>query len=182
MTTPVGTWRDLETGVDPYWHSWEDADGATDQAGTPPEPIYTRVEGPYGLPWWDALENVDAETGLFSSPNPLDWSPREDEGAVAIVGAFEGAFQTNGPIVRFGHEVSGGMVDTDYGIAMGDQMIGRIMRFPANIPERYDPNGVYSGADYRDELVALIANGNAPIVSEAEVTTQLTLWPNVSQY
>jgi hypothetical protein len=71
------------------------------------------------------------------------------------------------------------MIDTPAGIQMGDQMVGRIMRFPANIPDRYDRDGVYTGNDYRDELAALIATGDVPMKSDAEVTTNLVLWPNV---
>lgn len=182
-TDELGTWRDIE-GVEPEWATPEWADGANDQPGTPPVPIATRIDGPFGVPYFDGLEDpfVSWEGPLLSSPNPLPWTPNEDVGAVPIVGAYDGAYRTMGPVQAWGLEPSGGMVDDNGVILMGDQAIGRIMRFPANIPERYDANGVYSGADYRDELVALIANGDLPIVSDAEVTTNLTLWPNVTQY
>jgi hypothetical protein len=182
-TYEVGTWRDIE-GVDPQWQTPEWADAATDQPSTPPEPIYTRIDGPWGVPYFDGLEdpNISWHGPLLSSANPLPWTPEEDVGAQEIVGAYDGAYRTSGPVQAWGLEPSGGMFDTDYGIQVNDQAIGRLMRFPANIPERWDGNGVYTGNDYRDELVALIANGDIPIVSDAEVTTNLTLWPNVEQY
>jgi hypothetical protein len=55
------------------------------------------------------------------------------------------------------------------------------MRFPPNIPERYDRNGVWN-IDYRDELAAVIAFGDQPIISEAEVTTSLVLGPGYGEY
>lgn len=172
MTYPnQGTWRDLATGVNPYWGNPEDADGAIDQAGDPGEPINTRIEGGSAsvLPWYDALEDPGWATGLITSPNPT--YPEEDVGKKSIVGAYEPAVRTRGPVTQFGHESSGGL--------WGDQAVGRIMRFPANIPDRYDPNGV-SNIDYRDELAASIAANGRGLVTEAEYTTDLLLWPNAS--
>lgn len=174
MTDPFegfGVWRDLPTGVNPAWGNPTDADGALDQAGTPPEPIPTRLEGPYGLPWFEGLEQPFVVTGLDSSMNPT--YPEEDVGKQPIVGAYEGAYRTHGPVVQFGLEPSGGLY--------GDQAVGRIMRFPANIPERYDANGV-SFIDYRDELAASIAANDVPIVSDTEITTSLLQYPNVMEY
>jgi len=56
--------------------------------------------------------------------------------------------------------------------------MARIMRFPANKPERYDPNGVRN-LDYSDELAAAIANNGMGIVTESEYTTELITLPNV---
>lgn len=156
-----GTWRDLATGVNPAWAYPDEVDGALDQAGTPPEPINTRLEGPYGLPWWDGLEDPYSPTGLGESPNPT--YPQEDVGWKPIVGAYDAAYRTVGPVRSFGYE---------------DQAMNRIMRFPANIPDRYDPNGVWN-VDYRDELAAVISANQQPLVTEAEYTTSLLLWPNV---
>jgi hypothetical protein len=163
---PVGYWQDLATGVDPTFANKEDADGALDQAGTPALPVYTRIDGPWGLPWWDGKEDPNAVTDLFASANPS--YPDEDVGALPIVGAYEPAVRTLGPVLAWGHEPSGGLT--------GDQAVGRIMRFPANIPERYDANGVWN-IDYLDELAQAVANGNEPIVTEAEYTTSLLLGP-----
>lgn len=164
----AGDWKDLATGVDPVYAHPEDADGANDAIGIPDRPIYTRIEGPWGLPWFDAKEDVAAPTGLFKSPNPT--YPNEDVGALPIVGPYDGAYRTHGPVRAWGHEPSGGL--------HGDQSIGRIMRFPANIPERYDANGVHN-PDYLDLLAQAIANGNEPIVTDAQYTTELILMPNV---
>lgn len=179
----VGSWRDIE-GTVPLYDDPEWADGATDQPGTPDTPVYTRVEGPWGVPWFDGHEDPNIATGLYASNDPLPWSPYQDVGGQSIVGAYEGAYRTHGPVNPNinGLEASGGMIDTPNGMLMGDQMIGRLMRFPANIPGRYDTNGVYGGMDYRDELAALIANGDAPIVSDTEVTTNLVNWPNTTSY
>lgn len=166
-----GTWRDLATGTDPVWATPTDADGATDAAGDPGAPINTRLEGPWGLPWFDGQENPFVVSGLTSSPNPT--YPNEDVGAQPIVGAYEGAFRTHGPVVAWGNEPSGGL--------SGDQAIGRIMRFPANIPDRYDPNGVWN-IDYRDELAQVLANNGQGDVTDTEVNTSLVQWPNVSSY
>lgn len=164
----AGDWQDLAVGVNPAYADPTEANGATDGIGIPDRPIYTRAEGPWGLPWWDAKEAPDAPTDLFKSPNPT--YPNEDVGALPIVGAYDGAYRTLGPVLAWGHEPSGGL--------RGDQAIGRIMRFPANIPERYDANGVWN-TDYLDELAQAIANGNEPIVTDAQVTTDLLVMPNV---
>jgi hypothetical protein len=163
---PTGMWQDLYTGVNPAYTQPTDADGALDAAGFPDAPIATRLEGPWGLPWWDAQEDPWAPTELFSSPDPT--YPDEAVGARPIVGAYEGAYRTRGPVYQWGHEAGGGLG--------GDQALGRIMRFPANVPTRYDANGVRN-IDYMDELAQAIANGNEPIVSEAEYTTSLLLGP-----
>jgi hypothetical protein len=172
-----GTWRDLDTGVDPAWGDPESADAdlggygaATAWRKLPDEPVTTRLEGPWGLPWYDGLEDPYDSTGLTSSPNPTAWSPNEDVGAQPIVGAFEGAFRTRGPIMQWGHEVSGGL--------FGDQAIGRIMRFPANIPERWDPYGV-ENPDWKDELSAAEYFNSQPYTTDAAITTSLLQWPNV---
>lgn len=168
-----GTWRDLNTGVNPNWGDPENADGATDQAGDPGAPITTRLEGPYGLPWWEGLEDPDSPIGLPFPESPNPTYANESVGASPISGAYDGAYRTHGPVVAWGHEPSGGI--------WGDQAIGRIMRFPANIPERYDRNGVWN-LDYRDELAASIAANQQPLITDAETTTNLLLWPNVGQY
>jgi hypothetical protein len=169
----AGAWQDLTTGVNPMNSHPEDADGALDAAGTPAEPIVTRIEGGAAmvLPWWDAKEDPAATTGLYASPNPLPWVVAQDEGGHAIVGAYEGAVRTRGPVYQWGHEPSGGLD--------GDQAIGRILRFPANKPERYDPNGVHN-VDYRDELAWAIQTNGAGVVSESEYVRELLVLPNVS--
>jgi hypothetical protein len=159
-----GVWRDLDTGVDPSWFNPEEVDGALDDAGIPKDgPIHTRLEGPWGLPWYEGVEDPAAVTGLFASADPLPWSPFEDVGAKPIVGAYEGAFRTRGPVQAWGHE--------------GDA-IGRIMRFPANIPERYDGNGIWN-IDYRDELAAVDAANQQPYISDAFINTNLILLPSI---
>ena len=150
----------------------EDADGALDAAGTPPGPIVTRIEGGSAmvLPWWDAKEDPSAPTGLYASPDPTPWVLHQDEGGRSIVGAYEGAVRTRGPVYQWGHEPSGGLE--------GDQAIGRILRFPANKPERYDANGV-GNVDYRDELAWAIQTNGAGLVTESEYTRELLVLPNV---
>jgi hypothetical protein len=165
-----GTWRDLATGVNPAYGNLTDADGALDAAGDPGEPINTRLEGPWGLPWFDGLEDVNAYAGL--TPSPDVQYPDEAVGACEIVGAYEPAVRTFGPVQAWGLEPSGGLY--------GEQAVGRIMRFPANIPDRYDPNGVWN-VDYRDELAAVVAANSQPLVTDAETTTSLLLWPNVEE-
>ena len=46
------------------------------------------------------------------------------------------------------------------------------MRFPANIPERYDPNGIWN-IDYKDELAAALTFGDATYVPETAIRTVL---------
>lgn len=166
----TGVWRDLNTGVDPNWGDPENADGALDSAGDPGEPISTRLDGPWGLPWWEGLEDPTSPTGLPFTESPNPTYPNESVGASAISGAYEGAYRTHGPVYAWGLEPSGGLT--------GDQAIGRIMRFPANIPDRYDPDGVWN-VDYMDELAAAIAANDQPIITDAQTTTSLLLWPNV---
>lgn len=168
-----GTWRDLNTGVNPMYSHPEDADGALDEAGDPGAPIDTRIEGGAAmvLPWFDALENPFAQTGLYASPDPNPFVIHEDVGGAPIVGAYEAAVQTRGPVYQWGHEASGGLG--------GDQAMGRMIRFPANKPERYDANGVQN-IDYADELAQAIANNGQGIVTESEYTTELLTLPGVN--
>lgn len=168
-----GVFRDLSTGVDPQWATPEFADGALDMPGDPGEPVHTRLEGPWGLPWFEGLEDPDSPTGLPFAESPNPSYPNESVGARPIAGAYDGTYRTHGPVYQWGHEASGGLA--------GDQAVGRIMRFPANIPDRYDPNGVWN-LDYRDELAATIAANQQPLITDAEVTTSLMLWPNVGSY
>jgi hypothetical protein len=163
-----GTWRDIETGVDPAERNPEEADGANDGPGTPLEPIYTRLEGPNGHPWWDAVEDPYKRVEIPLTADPLPWSPREDIGGEPRVAAYEGAYRTRGPVVAWGHEPSGGL--------FGDQALGRIMRFPANIPERFDAYGVWN-TDPRDDLAAAMAYDDMAYVSNLQATEDLLLWP-----
>ncbi len=162
-----GTWRDLYTGADPEAGNVM-LDGMANPI--PSEPVPTRLEGPWGLPYWDGLEDPDCFVDVAQSPTPLPWSPNEDVGNAARVAAYEGSFRTRGPVQAWGHEPSGGL--------WGDQAIGRIMRFPANVPERFDPYGVWN-TDVRDDLAAAMATQDLPYQNDTEVTTSLLLWPNV---
>lgn len=168
-----GTWRDLETGTDPQYHNPEEADGANNGPGIPSAPIYTRLEGPWGLPYWDAVEDPYTRVTVPASPDPLPWSPREDVGAQPQIGAYEGAYRTRGAVQAFSHEPSGGL--------FGDQNLGLIMRFPANIPDRYDPHGVWN-TDIRDDLAASMAVSNLPYQTDEQLTQRLLLWPTVGEY
>lgn len=160
----TGTWRDIDTGVNPFWGEPEEM---FNDRGVLNEPITTRMEGPWGVPYWDGLEDPTAPTGLpAESPNPT--YPDESVGGRQGPGAYQAAFRTLGPVRAWGHEPSGGI--------WGDQSIGRIMRFPANIPERYDVDGVRVG-DFRDELAGAIAANNAPVVSDADVYNELVYFP-----
>jgi len=168
-----GTWRGLQTGVNPEYDNPTAANATgSDQPGDPGAPVETEIDfgGGMVLPWFDALEDPEAETGLYASMDPNPWVIVQDAGGHAIAGAYEGAVKTRGPVYQWGHEPSGGL--------LGDQAMARIMRFPANKPERYDPNGVRN-LDYSDELAAAIANNGMGIVTESEYTTELITLPNV---
>lgn len=165
----IGAWRKLHVGTQPEYSDPEWADGATDRPGDPGVPIDRDLFGgsAIGLPWFDAHEDPFAETGLYASADPA--IPRQDVGGRPVTGAYDGAYSTLGPVWQWGHEAGGGLT--------GDQAIGRIMRFPANVPERYDGNGVWAG-DYSDLLAAAIANNGQGDVTDAEITTSLLLYPN----
>lgn len=165
-----GVWRDVETGVDPVLDNPEEADGANDGPGTPALPVYTRLEGPWGYPWYDGVEDPCNLYDGPLSPNPTVWSPAEDVGGQQRISAYEGAYRTRGPVRAWGHEPSGGI--------WGDQALGRIMRFPAVIPERFDPYGVWN-TDIRDDLAASMAVADQPYQDDTAVTTSLLQWPNV---
>lgn len=171
MTTVYdGTWRDLDTGVDTSLTVAEFSP-AFDQPGIPDDhPIVTRLEGPWGLPYWEGLEDPFCLVDVPQSPTPLPWSPNEDVGNEPRIAAYEGAYRTRGPVQAWGHEPSGGL--------WGDQALGRIMRFPANIPERFDPYGVWN-TDPRDDLAAAMAVSDLPYQSDTVVTTDLLQWPNI---
>lgn len=155
-----GAWRGLETGVDTVPRN-DAMDANADLWGgiepMPREPIRSGVPFAPGLPWYDAVEDPFAETGLFQTQNPL--YPDPDQGARPIVGAYEAAFNTLGPVGQWGHE---------------DQAMGRSMRFPINVPMRYAANGVQDNA-FADELAAAIARGNYQLPSDADVNASLLM-------
>lgn len=161
------TWRYLE-GVDP-----EPANsGSLPDLPLTSEPVYTPAvgnNGPWGMPWMDGLEDPNATiTGLGLSPNPqVDTVSGQDVGGVIGPGDYRGEYRTRGPVQAWGLEASGGW--------NGDQAIGRMMRFPANIPERYDANGVNVG-DYRDILASTIQMNNYPTFTDNNVIDDLVQW------
>ncbi len=164
-----GVWMDLNTGVDVA--TMDNMSPAFDQPGIPAAPIDTRLEGPWGLPYWDGKEDPNNFLDFLAvSPNPTPWSPNEDVGIRPRVGAYEGAYRTRGAVQAWGDEASGGL--------WGNQYAGRIMRFPVNIPERWDPYGVFD-TDIKDDLAASMAADNLPYRNDAAVTTSLLQWPNV---
>lgn len=158
------TFRDL-IGEDPHWPM-----GAPDQPNAPlprDEPVYTRIEGPWGLPWVEGLEDPNAPSGLLK-PTADPQIDVPDVGWAMPPGDYAGEYRTSGPVQQFGLEPSGGL--------SGDQAIGRTMRFPVNIPDRYDVNGVHVG-DYRDLLIGSLAVNNLPSFSDTMVIEDLVLWP-----
>ena len=168
-----GVLRHLNTGVNPDYTHPLDADAALDQAGDPGHPIDTYIEGGGAmvLPWFDAFEDPNAAPDLPELNLSMTAEPQGRlVGARPIVGAYEAAVRTRGPVYQWGNEPSGGL--------QGDQAVGRIMRFPANIPDRYDPNGVIMPS-YQDELAAAIATNGAGIISEDQVTTEMITLPGV---
>lgn len=168
MFTPDEPWtfRDLE-GVEPVYNEGDKPDPALPRNDT----ITTRLEGPYGIPWIEGFENPDAATGLKPTAYPQMDIP--DVGGVMGPGAYRGEYRTLGPVRAFGLEPSGGW--------NGDQAIGRIMRFPANIPDRYDANGVYVG-DYRDSLAAAMAVNSMPTFTDQTVIEDLVGWTGPAEF
>lgn len=161
-------WRDVE-GVDPE----KNDSGALPDLPLPHDaPIYTNFDGPWGTPWLDGFESPDAARGeLTPSPNPT--YPEEDVGRLMPPGDYEGAYRTLGPVQQWGHEASGGW--------NGDQAIGRIMRFPANIPDRYDANGVSVG-DYRDLLAGSLAANQVDMFSDTNNIDDLVSWTGTNGF
>lgn len=157
----ASTWRDLE-GVTPAWLDAELPDPPLPRS----EPITTRIEGPWGVPWIDGLEDPNASSGL-SHPSPNPGLDTPDIGWVMPPGDYRGEYRTRGPVQQFGHEVSGGL--------WGDQALGRTMRFPANIPDRYDANGVWVG-DYRDSLASQLEANSQPAFSDVNTIDDLVTW------
>lgn len=166
----IGAWRGNITGTRPENATPENADASWDQVPIPHNaPITTDLENFQGgsammLPWFDATESPSAPTGVFESMDPT--YPHEDVGARPVTGAYESAVRTLGPVCQWGHEASGGL--------HGDQALGRIMRFPANVPDRSDPynEGVWQG-DYSDELAAAVATNGMGLISDEEMTASL---------
>lgn len=154
-------WRDLE-GNDPAYFA--------DVRPNPPlpreGPITSRIEGPWGVPWIDGLEDPDAFTGLgHTTPDPqID---RPDIGGVIGPGDYRGEYRTRGPVQAWSHEASGGL--------WGNQAVGRTMRFPANIPDRYDVNGVWVG-DYRDSLAAQLSANRVGAFTDVNSIEDLLSW------
>lgn len=152
--TAVVIWRGLEIGAD------------ADTPNVGPDSIPRHVEDTFlpaaGFPWGDVQEDPETLTHVGITSDPMMDTP--DIGNSPIVGAYDGAYATNGPIVHWGYEVSGGLD--------GDQALGRTMRFQNNGPERYDANGVQEPS-YADELAARLAANGQGQISEAEFTTSL---------
>jgi hypothetical protein len=156
------TWRDIEgVAVEP---------GDSGNYPDPPlprnAPITTDFEGPWGIPYLDGLESPFAATDQFT-PSPEPQIDKPDVGWAMGPGDYRGEYRTLGPVQAWGHEVSGGW--------FGDQAVGRIMRFPANIPERYDANGVNVG-DYRDLLAGSIAANKVPMFTDTNIIDDLVTW------
>lgn len=162
---PAATWQDavyreLATGV-----PLADTEGGGDeygQSGIPDGPITTILPNQTGVPWVEGLEAPESAPSL-----PWTADPQYEDfttGAMPAPGAYEGSFRTSGPVVGFGHEVSGG--------PYGDQALGRRQKFSPYIPERYDRNGVQMPS-YADELAAALAYNGQGQVSESEYTTDL---------
>lgn len=162
-------WRDLPA-TDPGWESPDTPNPPIPRT----QPIETRIEGPWGLPWMEGLEQPNAPTGL-SRPSKDPQIDQPDVGGVIGPGPYRGEYRTRGPVEAWGHEPSGGV--------WGDQAIGRTMRFPVNIPDRYDANGVWVG-DYRDSLAQTVAVNNMPSFTEANAIEDLITWvpPSFSGY
>jgi hypothetical protein len=164
-----GAVRELSTGVHDE-RAWpENVTAGLDQTPIPEVPWDLPESGLEGgaamvLPWFDAQEDPVARTGMYASMDPT--YPQQDIGGKSIVGAYEAAVRTQGPVYQWGHEVSGGL--------HGDQAEGRIMRFPANVPSRHDPmsDPVWQG-DYRDELASAITNNAQGYTTESEYTASL---------
>jgi hypothetical protein len=155
------TFRDIE-GVDPGWTDPNQPNPPIPRDG----PIVTRIEGPWGVPYVDGLEDPFEPTGLLA-PSKDPQMDQPDIGWQMGPGDYEGAFRTRGPVRAWGHEISGGI--------WGDQALGRTMRFPVNIPDRYDVNGVWVG-DYRDQLAYNLAVNNLPQFTEANAVEDLVTW------
>jgi hypothetical protein len=157
----VTVWREFQ-GAPQGVAAW-DATPSLDQAGIPAasEELFLPAAG---FPWGDSLEDPEAvyDPQIRFSQDPTVFDPTA--GNAQIVGAFDGAYETRGPVVPFGYEVSGGLA--------GDQAYGRTMRFANNGPERYDPNGVQF-PDWADELAASLYYNGQGFVSENESTTNL---------
>lgn len=156
--------RHLVTGVAP---AAQYADAALDQRGTPSAPIEVELPFVPGIPWSEGLEDPTNPTGLATTADPA--LPVPDVGARQIVGAYEGAVRTRGPVTQWSHEASGGL--------FGDQETGRTMRFAGFEVDRYDADGVIDRS-WADELAADIANNGQGQVSEAVMMTSLLMGPN----
>lgn len=160
-----GALRYLWTGVDKDKKGGY-ADGSLDAPGMPALPIATDMTFAVGIPWYDGQEDPAAPGLDWSSAEPH--YPVDDEGALPIAGAYDGAYNTRGPVVNFGHEVSGG--------PYGDQALGKRQVFLPYVPERYDANGVQVG-DYADVVAAAVAAGNIPQPDESEYLASIL--PNI---
>jgi hypothetical protein len=151
-------WRSFEGApTDPI-----NAQGARDIGPIPPGDDETIFLPAVGVPWGDVQENPEADGPALYTNDPS--LPFPNVGELPLVGAYEGAFATKGPVVDWGFEPSGGL--------LGDQQTGRVMRFETPVPDRYDPNGVQDGS-WADSLAARLAYGDGGYVSDAEYTTSL---------
>lgn len=152
--TAVVIWRGLEIGA------------AADTPNVGPDSIPPQIEDTFlpthGFPWPDVQEDPDHYAGVPITLDPMMDTP--DLGNSEIVGAWDGTFGTNGPVVQWGYEVSGGLD--------GDQAMGRVMRFQNMGPERYSANGVQEPS-YADELAARIASNGQGQVTDNEIMTNL---------
>ena len=157
----ASTWRDIE-GVDPAWNQPNEPNPPLPRS----EPIVTRFEGPWGVPWIEGLEDPKSPSGL-TAPTVNPGLDTPDVGWDMPPGDYRGEYRTRGPVQAWGHETSGGL--------WGNQAVGRTMRFPANIPDRYDANGVWVG-DYRDSLAAQLIANQTPAFSDVNTIEDLVSW------
>jgi hypothetical protein len=165
MGAAAFTWRSLE-GVEPNGpgdYTYEPG------PSIPAVPVTTPAIsdwGPWGTPYLDGLEDPHAGTGL-PKPTADPQIDTPDVGWSMPPGDYRGEYRTRGSVQPWGFEPGGYLG--------GDDAMGRIMRFPANIPERYDANGVNVG-DYRDLLAQTLAANSLPNFTDTEVLTNLVQW------
>jgi hypothetical protein len=172
MGAAAFTWRSLEGvvpgGAGQYTHEPD--------MPIPPVPVTTPTVsdwGPWGTPWLDGLEDPFATMSGITRPSPNPQIDEPDVGWQMPPGDYRGEYRTRGPVQPFSHEATGGF--------SGNQAVGRIMRFPANIPERYDVNGVNVG-DYRDLLAQTLEANSVPEFTDTEVVSSLVQWTGPSTF
>lgn len=117
--------------------------------------------GPWGkdatIFYVESLEDITAEGAFPSDDLSLSFP---NVGELPIVGAYEGAYNTRGPVIAFSDE---------------GQNTGRTMNFGTSQNGFGTPGDVQDGGGYLDDLAGALEYASMPVITDAQYQTALLM-------